>query len=337
MKKFYALLIATVLFTGMIFTVKEEAEAAKKLRMSSHYPAGYFLNNGFRRIAERVKKETNGEIDITFYEGSSLGSYDQIFQEIMRGTIDIQAAWGTPRFNKKFEIQALPGLAAGFEQIYKLTNPDSPFTQYLKSVYEECGTVYLGSLVDTLACVAIRKGKEVKHPFDTSNKECVIRVVEFTGARKFWAGLGYQIATTQFAELFSAMQTGVIDGDMGAGMESTWLRYRDVTSQLIEYPNGFWLLDFVISKKTWDSFDDKTKEIFIKAYEAERESVYNDAIKSYEDYKKKLQEDGGITIVSPTPEDIKSINEAAYKYAWPEAEKVMGTEVLPAIRAFLGD
>jgi TRAP-type C4-dicarboxylate transport system substrate-binding protein len=335
-KKFGTVLLAALFLATVVFSMNQEAEAARRLRMGSHYVSGYFLNEGFKRINERIKQATNGEIEIVMYENSSLGSYEQMLQEVMRGTLDMQAAWGTPRFNKQFEILATPGLAAGWEQVYKLTGPDSPFTEYLKKIYGEIGVVYIGSLVDTISAVAIRKGKTIKSPYDSSNKECTIRVVDFASSRAWWRAMGYQVASTQFAELFSAMQTGVVDGDMGAGMESTYLRYRDVVSALYEIPNEFWLLDLVVSKKLWDSFDDKTKQIFIDAYEAERESVYQAALASWDDYKQKLI-DSGINIVSPNPDEIKFMNQVAFDYAWPEARKVLDGEVLQAIREYLGN
>ncbi|MDR3165396.1 MAG: TRAP transporter substrate-binding protein DctP [Synergistaceae bacterium] len=335
-KKVCSVLLAAFLLATGVFWMNKEAEAARKLRMGSHYVSGYFLNEGFKRINERIKQATNGEIEIVMYENSSLGSYEQMLQEVMRGTLDMQAAWGTPRFNKQFEILATPGLAAGWEQVYKLTSSDSPFTAYLKQIYGEIGTVYIGSLVDSLSAVAIRKAKTIEHPYDKSNKECTIRVVDFAASRAWWKAMGYQIASTQYAELFSAMQTGVVDGDMGAGMESTYLRYRDVVSALYEIPNEFWLLDLVVSKKLWDSLDDKTKQIFIDAFEAERESVYEAAKASWNDYKQKLI-DSGIKIVSPTPEEIKFMNQIAFDYAWPEAEKVLDGKALQAIREYLGN
>ena len=51
------------------------------LQNGSHYAAGYFVNNGFSRMNDRIREATNGAVDIKFYESSQLGDYEQVFQK----------------------------------------------------------------------------------------------------------------------------------------------------------------------------------------------------------------------------------------------------------------
>jgi TRAP-type C4-dicarboxylate transport system substrate-binding protein len=311
------------------------AAETKKYRLGAHYPAGYFVNNGFRRVAERVKEETNGAVDIVLYESSSLGSYEQVFQEVIQGTVDMTTNYPSSRFSKKFDFVTTPSLASGYEEIYKLVQPGSPYHTYLKSIYEELGTVYIGSFVDSVLGALVRKGATVDRPYDDSNKAFQMRTVPQSAARKWWVAMGYQVATVPFAEVFSALQTGVIDGDSGSGPEGAFTSFGDTAGMFIEYPNSFCLLDLVISKKAWNSFSDAEKEIINKAFEAESEIVYKEARESYDSYIQ-IMKDKGIKVVSPTAEDLKFIDEIAFKYAWPETEKIIGPEVLQEIKKFLG-
>jgi TRAP-type C4-dicarboxylate transport system substrate-binding protein len=327
---FVALIIA------VIFVMSSSSFAgAAQYRLGAHYQAGYFCNNGFRRVAERIKKATNGKVDIVLYESGALGSYEQVFQEVIRGTIDMTTNYVSSRFNKKLEIVGTPSMASGFEELEKLLRRESPFHKYMESVYDECGVVFIGSFVDTIVGVSVRGGKTIEHPFDTSNKQFQLRVVPVPVARKWWSSMGFQLANVPWAEIFTSLQTGVIDGDSGTGPEGAFLGWGEIIKTYIEYPVFFYTLDLCVSKKAWGSFDDKTKQIVIDAFDAERESVYKEAKASYDYYLQKMK-DAGIIIISPTADELKFMDEVSFKYAWPEIEKIVGPELLPAIKEYLG-
>jgi len=335
MKKFIALAVFTIFCWMSLSFVNEAAEAAHKYKLAAHYPAGYYVNNGFHRVADRVKKATNGEVEIVMYESGQLGGYEQAFQEVMRGTIDMTTNFPTSRFNPKFEIAYTPSLASGFDEISKLLDRKSPFHKFMEAAYKECGVVYIGSFVDTIAGASIVKGKTIKNPFDTSNKNCRLRVCAVDSARKWYSAMGYQLATIPYAEVFSSMQTGVIDGDSGSGPEGVYLVFKDVVGSYIEYQNLFFTLDFVISQKAWKSFDAKTQKAIIDAFDAERANVFNDAKKSYVTYLGKMKAEG-IKIISPTKAQLAFMDEVAYKNSWPVCEQYTGKQVFNDIKKYMG-
>lgn len=69
------------------------------------------------------------------------------------------ANFPTSRFNPKFEVAYTPSLASGFDEIYKLLDRKSPFHKFMEAAHKECRVVYIGSFVDTIAGVSLRKGK----------------------------------------------------------------------------------------------------------------------------------------------------------------------------------
>ena len=335
MKKRNSMLAVAVVCLMALFVIGDAAEAVQKLKLAAHYPAGYYVNNGFRRVAERIKKDTNGKVDIQIYESGQLGGYEQAFQEVMRGTIDMTTNFPTPRFNKKFEIAGTPSLASGFDELEKLFERKSPYHKFMEAAYKECSVVYIGSFVDTFMGASMRKGKTIANPFDGSNKEFLMRVLPVNAVRKWYSAMGYQLATVPYAEVFSSMQTGVLDGDSGSGPEGVYLAFKDATGSYIEYQNMFVMLDFVISEKAWKSFDDKTKKIVIAAFDAERESVIKEAKKSYNDYLEKMKKEG-IKVISPTKAELAYMDEVARKESWPVCIKYTGKQVFDDIQKYLG-
>lgn len=333
-RRSYLLSVFAVLLMASLFIVSETAEAAT-YRMGSHYAAGYFVNNGFSRMNDRIREATNGAVDIKFYESSQLGDYEQVFQEVMRGTIDMQAMFPVPRFNKKFEIVVTPGLASGYDELGKLWRRGSPFHKFMEEAYAEIGVVYIGSFVDTLMVAAIAKGKEIASPYDGSNKQCEMRVLPVDSLRAWYRAMGYQVVTVPYTEVFTSMQTGILGGDCNSGPEGVYVTFKDVTGTVIEYPCTYVNLDFVISKKAWDSFDDKTKKIIIDAFDAEWVNVFNESKESYTKYLEKMREEG-IKIVSPTPEQTAAMEKLAREKSWPVCAQATGEEIFNEILEYMG-
>ena len=75
------------------------------------------------KFCERVKKETNGEVIIKYYPASQLGDYTLIYEELMRGTIDIGLIPLVSQFDPAFAICSASFLAKDYADVRKLYTP----------------------------------------------------------------------------------------------------------------------------------------------------------------------------------------------------------------------
>ena len=332
-KKLFICMVLGIIFVG--FAMNNSAEAARTLRLASLYPADFYVTQGYYRMAERIKAETNGEIEIQIFPANQLGSYEQAFEEVIRGTIDMAGNYPTTRFNRRFEIGSFPGLVKNFDEFRKMVSMDSPFSKLVKNVYEEAGCTYVGSFTAELMGAQIAKGKDIAEPFVARNKQRTVRVVAVASYRDFYREMGYQITFVPYAEIFSSLQTGVIDGDVGSGPETVYLTNRDVVGSFIQYNNIAATNDLVINTKLWESFDDKTRDIIERAFEAEQDNVYRDARDSHDKYIEEMKT-FGIKVVDPTPEESDYMAELAYEKIWPKYYDMFEKEVLDEIVEYVG-
>ena len=339
MKKHLSLLIAAIVILSSSTLFMGTAEAAK-YRLASMYATDNYVVRALTRMADRVRDQTNGEVDIVIYPSDQLGNYENCYQEVMRGTIDMIGNYPSSRFNKKFELGSVPGLTLSDEQAKKLLSKGSPMHKFLEKCYDENGVVYIGSYLDAIMYCNIGKGRKIRDPFAVGDKKgLTVRVVPVAAWRAFYTNMGYSVATIPWAEIFSSLQTGIIDADTGMNTEQAVSSLGEILGAHIQYQGASVVVvnDFCISKKTWNKFDDKTKQVIIDAFEAEREQEWQDAIGAYyrdlETMKTKL----GMTIYTPTTEQVKAIREVAVKYCWPEAEKVVGKDIFSEINEFLGN
>lgn len=332
----FVLVLAAVVFCiGSL----ETAEAAQ-YRFASMYATDNYIVKAFTRMADSIRKQTNGEVDIKIYPSDQLGNYENCYQEVMRGTIDMIGNYPSSRFNKKFELVSVPGLTMNDAQAKKLLAKGSPMHKFLEKCYAENGVVYIGSYLDAIMYCNVGKGREIRDPFAVNTKKgLTVRVVPVAAWRALYTNMGYSVATIPWAEIFSSIQTGIIDADTGMNTEQAVASLGEILGAHIQFKGASVVVvnDFCISKKTWSKFDDKTKKIIIDAFEAQREQEWNDSINGYyrdlETMKTKL----GMKVYVPTDAQVKAIHEVAVKHCWPEAEKVVGKDIFNDINKFLGN
>lgn len=328
------IMMATVL---SCFVISAKSAEAAKYRLSNMYPGDYYAMQAMKRACDTIKDKTDGKVEIILYPSNQLGGYENCYQEVMRGTIDMCLNYPTSRFNKKFEIGSVPGLIKSNDDIKKLLRKNSPFHNFMKDAYLENGVVYLGSYLDAVMNCQIAKGKQIRDPYAPNEKKgLTLRVCPVAAWRQFYLGMGYQIATIPWAEIFSSMQTGIIDGDTGAGAEQTLMTLKDILGAYVEYTGGNvpTTLDFCINKKLWDSFDKKTQEIIVNAFDAEREREFNDAMASHEKALKAMEKIG-VKIYKPTQPQIEALNKVAREKSWPAAKKAVGDKIFNEISEYL--
>jgi len=305
-----------------------------KLRFSGLFPPGSFLTEGYEKFARIMKERTNGEVEIRVFPSSQLGSYENVFQEVIRGTVDMEGNYATPRFNKKFDIQTLPFIVKDFKELNALLEPESPFAKFFAMAYEECGVVYIGSVIDGIQGAAISKGKTVTTPFTTDTKKMTVRVEATPPKREWYMAMGYQVATLPRTEVFSSMQTNVINGNTGDSPEAVFLELRDAVGSYITYDCVFALNDYVISKKAWEALGEKNQKIMREAFAEVAKWTNAEAERSHNQYIAEMKE-FGIEVIEPTQNEREFMAKLARDTIWPKYSDTFSKELMDSIVAYI--
>jgi len=100
-------------------------------------------------IAEEVKKATNGEVEIVVYPANQLGDYTQIYEDVMRGNIDMGNLYITGQYNPMLEICSLPYLTTSWEDLKRVFRPGSFWYKTYEEAHAKVGIKLLGVDVDS--------------------------------------------------------------------------------------------------------------------------------------------------------------------------------------------
>jgi tripartite ATP-independent transporter DctP family solute receptor len=214
----YAGAAATVGTTALLGAHPQRAagQTGKKviLRFAHSWPADPVQAAGHiiaLRLQELVAKKTNGQLEIQIFPSAQLGEERVVVEGIKIGTIDLMtsgtAIWAN--FAPKLGVCDLPYLFTGFGQARKaLMGPAAD--ALTQSLVQATGARSLGFWGSPGFRNVATKTREVKNVADL--KGLKIRVIQTPTYVRTFELLGASPTPMAFGEVYTSIQTGVLDG-----------------------------------------------------------------------------------------------------------------------------
>lgn len=267
-----ALLAVTVGMTGCTKKNQKASEAKMVLRYAENQPQDYPTTQAAYKFAEMVSEKTNGRIQIDVYYGAQLGDEKSVIEQLQFGAIDFTRVSISPlsEFDKSLNILQLPYLYKDADQMWRVL--DGELGEKFLSNVSSSNLIGL-SWFDAGARNFYNSKRPVTKLADL--KGLKIRVQESQMMMGMVAAVGANATPMAYGEVYSALQTGVIDG-----AENNWPSFESTSHYEVA---KYYVLDEhtrvpemqMISKKTWEKLsaeDQKIiKECALESAKIERE------------------------------------------------------------------
>jgi len=185
------------------------AECETTLRSSDTHPDGYPTVEGVKAMAAEVKEKTGGRICIEVFPSSQLGEEKDTIEQTQFGVIDmVRASFGS--FNDIVPVTqttSLPYLYRSEDHLHKVL--DGPIGEEIAGQFAEHGLIPL-AYYDGGA----RNFYNSKQPIRTVEdlKGMKFRVMQNDVFVDMMSALGANATPMPYGEVYSSIQTGVIDG-----------------------------------------------------------------------------------------------------------------------------
>ncbi|WP_088105741.1 TRAP transporter substrate-binding protein [Halalkalibacter urbisdiaboli] len=304
------------------------AEESKKpsytFRLAETHAPDYPTTLGDIKFAELVKEKSDGRIQIDVFPSAQLGEEKAVVEQVQLGAIEFTRVSSgiLAGFNKDFGVFSLPYIFESQEHMWNYLNGENG--QSLLSSLEDSkmkGLAYMDPGSRSFYTKELVTGLE-----DLKGKK--IRVIQNEVNVEIMDALGINATPMAYGEVYSSLQTGVIDG-----AENNYPSYY--SSKHYEVA-PYYLVDrhqrvpevLLVSTVTWNKLDEEDRAII---QEAAQEAI-DYQINEWNRYEKESEEkvrEAGSTITEV--DDIKPWQEAVE----PVIEKYRADygEVLDAIEA----
>lgn len=231
--------IAAGLFAAAAVTLclsADPALAAKTLKISHLNPGDPFNNNSgamttvFKSL---VEAGTNGEIEVQIFSDGQLGKDNEVIQQVKDGVIQscISSAGGVAQHYPLIGVFDMPFAFPNIAVVDEIMNTESAFGQKLAAdIQKKTGLKVLGML-DSGGFFAVSNSKRPITSLEDM-QGLRIRTMTLPTHQAIISSLGAQPTPLPWPELYTALQTGVADGQMNPVPMIAFAKFDEVQKYL---------------------------------------------------------------------------------------------------------
>jgi len=268
-----------------LFVAAAPASAQEWRGWNIHVP-DYPNSRGLDRWGELVAQRTDNRIRMRTFHSAQLGQQDEAIQQLRLGAIDFANFNLSPLNNLVPETQVLtlPFIFRDVPHVHRTV--DGPVGEELARLIEQRLNMVVVSWFDAGARSMFTRNRQVRTPADMQGLKIRVQTSDL------WVdlirALGANATPLPFGEVYTALQTGVIDG-----AENNWPSYE--SQRFFEVARFFSTTEHsnvpeivVVAKGRWDRLSPSDREILRtaareaathqRALWAEREKISRDRV-----------------------------------------------------------
>ncbi|MBA1335741.1 MAG: TRAP-type C4-dicarboxylate transport system, periplasmic component [Firmicutes bacterium] len=292
-------------------------------------PAGSVSDLDFQAFAKDVENRSNGSLKLEIYPASQLGDYTVVQERVSIGDIHMQVAPVGTNLDKSFGITSAPYLVENWNQARKVYASDSKLNTAMAEILDKNGMKLIA--VYPLYFGGIALVKEPKEPGNADvPKNIKIRVPPIKSFEKTAEALGYIATPLPFAETFTAMQTGIVEGAIGAGAEGYYSNFKDLVKWYLPLNDHFEMWYMYVNKEEFNKLSPEQQKALLDAAKAMEEKRFRDAEQQEKEFEGKLAAEG-IKIVEFTDAELAAFAKKTREQVWPLVKGDYGEKLFESI------
>jgi tripartite ATP-independent transporter DctP family solute receptor len=235
---------------------------AMKLTLGHGAAPGNPRHEASVKFAEVLKAKTSGRIEVQVAPSAQLGDDAAMVTALRTGALDLSANSQGPvaAAVPEYAAYGMPFMFSSPTQAFKLL--DGPLGKELADLSAAKGMVLLGTWDN-----GIRQMTNSKRPIGKVEdmKGLKMRVPPDATLVDIMQSMGAEAQQIKFAELYVALQQGVVDGQENPLVNIHASKLYEVQKHLALTNHQFQMTPFLMSKRTWDRLSDADRKAVTEA------------------------------------------------------------------------
>ncbi|MFA7437350.1 TRAP transporter substrate-binding protein [Castellaniella sp.] len=282
--------------------------AETTVRVGSIQSEEFYMNPYIKKFEEIVREKTDNAYNFKVYYNSTLGSESEMFEQMQAGLLDMMFGYSAilPNYVKETEIIGLPGLLSNFDEVHKIMN--GPIGEDLAQKVLDSTGVRILWFVDQAHRNVFLKDKDVKSVADL--KGIKLRSPNSPLYLQVLGTMGFNAAPMGFNEIYTAVQTGVVDGHEQEDPGMLAMKFYEVENKAVVTRHMYQSAVWEVSEKFFQKLPEKDRQIFIDA--AREAGIWFRPLTGLEAElaaRKELQEKHGVEVVELDQAELNALFE----------------------------
>lgn len=227
-----------------------------KFRLADNHAPDYPTVIGDKKFAELVAAKSNGRITIDVFPSGQLGDEKSVIEQVQLGALEFTRVNTAPlaEFNKNFGVFSLPYIFDNDDHLWSFLNGDGQKmlegmaqSKLMGLAYYDSGSRFFYSRTPVTSLNDL-KGHKIRVQQNAINMDLI-------------TSLGASPTPMAFGEVYSSLQTGVIDG-----AENNWpsiysTKHYEVAKHIIVDSHQRQPEVLLMSKNAWDKLSAEDQQI----------------------------------------------------------------------------
>lgn len=308
---------------------------AETLRLSTLKQPGSEGEAAALKFAKLVGERTGGRVEVKVYPASQLGDWTEVYEQVMQGAVDMAMQPLATADDKRLAITWFPYAFTNYDTARESLSPGGAVFSIVSAAISAKGLTPLGVYGEGMGGAGFAKA--VDTPADPDAKRN-LKVRVWPGGtthRVLLERFGYNTATLPWAELYTGMQTGVVDGQIGGTANMALESFKDITKTWVQYNDHFEGDWFIINSDRYAGLPEADQKIVLEtAQEISAERF--EQVKAADAKALEVMRAAGIEVVTFDDATLEKLANVARKDVWPQIAGELGEETLGELKASLG-
>ena len=292
------------------------AKAAEfSFKWGTNVPDSHPLNVHGRKAAAALMEATNGRVELRMFPNNQLGGDADMFSQLRSGALECFSLSGVNVLSTMLPAAAISGVGFAFKDYPTLWKAmDGKLGEWLRAQIARTGLVVQEKIWDNGFRQVTTSTRPILKPEDFNGLK--IRVPVSALWTSLFQGLGASPTSLNFAEVYSALQTKVVDGQENppAIISSAKLfevqKYCSLTNHMWD---GWW---FLMNRRAWGQLPPDLQRTFSTVIDAAAMAQREDVARQNEVLKADLAAKGLIfNDVDPAPFRA-TLSKAGFYQTW---------------------
>lgn len=319
----------TLLAGAAVLALTTGGAGAVTLRMATDSGAqGSPTGNSMEQWAQLIEEGTNGEVEVEIFYQNELGGQQEVFDLFVAGDVDLMINWPMTSYDKRIAVLYTPYMFFTWEEAKEAYRPGGWINAMMDEIYQDIGLKFFGAWPEGFNGIATRDSyaMTVEEAGDLK-----VRVPPTFPLAETVQAMGYQTATIDWGEVFTSIQTGVVDGDAANVIYWDYEYFRDTLDYYNQTKQNFVTGILSMNLQSWESLSEEHQAVVQEAAATVMEEHFTEAQEIDQSYVEKAKE-SGMEVVAPSEEQLKALAATVREKVWPLLDEEVGTEIMDVVR-----
>lgn len=286
------------------------------------------LGKSMQDWAAQIEEKSGGRMKVNVFYQGELGGQQELFDQLVKGNVHMMITWPQTSYDERVGVNYIPYLVLDWDDAIRSYGKDGWLREVVEPVYTDMGLKYFGPYPEGFGGIAT-KGRYALSKEEAGGMK--VRSQPIFPLPQTIQAMGFEATPIDWAEVYTALQVGVVEGDSSNVIYWDYEYFRDQLDYFVQSSHNFSSYALLMNAGTWEKMDEEDREVISSTAQAIIDKQFKDA-KSEDDKWIAAAKEAGMEYIVPSAEQkLAWINEVRAT-VWPQIEEKLGADIMNKVR-----